>query len=175
MKSTETNSIDECEVKRSSKKVSIVRSLILLVFLAIGTIPALAQDTNPDYDPELAAELGADEYGMRWYVLAILKTGETRIEDAAELRGIFAGHMQNIQRLAAEGKLIVAGPLAVNELTYRGIVILNTGEIEEAWEMLRTDPVIESGVMDAEVLRWYGSAALAAYLETHKKIEKSRF
>ena len=44
----------------------------------------------------------------------------------------FEGHMENINRLAKEGKLVVAGPFMKNDRNYRGIFIFNCKTVEEA-------------------------------------------
>ncbi len=83
--------------------------------------------------------------------------------------------MKNINRLADEGKLIIAGPLGQNENLYRGIFIFNVVSISEAKELLKTDPVIKENVLGADLYNWYGSAAISEYLEIHKKITKKGF
>ncbi len=45
---------------------------------------------------------------------------------------IFKGHMANINKLAAEGKLVVAGPLGKNDKNYRGIFIFDVDNVEAA-------------------------------------------
>jgi uncharacterized protein YciI len=82
--------------------------------------------------------------------------------------------MENINRLAADGKLIVAGPMGKNNNQYRGIFILNVTTFEEASELLHNDPTIREKILEAELYNWYGSAALPVYLEIHKKIEKNK-
>jgi uncharacterized protein YciI len=72
--------------------------------------------------------------------------------------------IDNIKRLAASGKLVVASSLAKNDKTYRGIFILNVKTIEDAHVLLETDPRIREKVLEAEVLKWFGSAALPTYL-----------
>ena len=52
------------------------------------------------YDAELARRLGADDYGMRSYVLVILKTGPTRVPDGDARKAMFAGHFANMKRLS---------------------------------------------------------------------------
>lgn len=149
------------------------RFLITMFFLVIFRF-VLAQDGQPVYDSVLARSLGADDYGMKSYILVILKTGSNQITDKVLRDSLFAGHMRNINHLAEEGKLIVAGPLGSNENAYRGIFILNTNSEQEAREMLQTDPVIREKVLAADLYKWYGSAALPTYLEVHRKIEKLR-
>ena len=146
----------------------------LFLSLLSFCLSAACQTENPKYDKLLADSLGGDDYGMKTYILVILKTGPNKIEDKKVLDSLFKGHMDNIIRLAASDKLLVAGPLGKNEKTYRGIFILNVKTIEEANVLLETDPTIKEKVLEAEVFKWYGSAALPTYLPNHKKIEKKK-
>lgn len=145
--------------------------LFLLLTMATGVN---AQSDNPKYDQKLAESLGGDDYGMKSYVLVILKTGTNKTTDKKLIDSLFNGHMANIGRLAALNKLVVAGPLKANEKTYRGIFIFNVATIEEANQLLITDPAVKSRLLDAELYQWYGSAALPVYLESHSKIEKKK-
>src|SRR5690606_19054546 len=147
---------------------SILLFVLLLPVISVAQAPSL---TNPNYDSTLAKQLGADEYGMKQYVLVILKTGPNKTTDKTFISEQFKGHMENIDRLVKEKKLIVAGPLKKNEKTYRGIFILdNLKGIEESAELLQTDPAIKSGLLEPELFIWYGSAALPQYLEDSDKI-----
>ena len=136
------------------------------------TVSATGQSINPNYDSALAKSLGADDYGMKKYILVILKTGSNTIEDQAIRDSLFEGHMENINRLADNGKLVVAGPIGENDKSYRGIFILNVKTLEEANELLQTDPTIIERIFEVELFEWYGSAALSEYLKTHEKIER---
>jgi uncharacterized protein len=144
-------------------------------FLIILGLSAAAQISNPKYDKAYADSLGADDRGMKMYVLVILKTGTANITDKKILDSLFSGHMKNINRLASLGKLIVAGPLEKNNLAYRGIFIFNVKTLEEAKALVETDPVIKSKLLAAELFNWYGSAALPEYLKFQDKIEKEKF
>ena len=125
---------------------------------------------NPHYDPELAERLGADIYGMRSYMLVMLKTGSNKTQDQDFIGACFRGHLENIQQMVSEGKMIVAGPLGANKAGYRGIFILTTDSEDEARAWLQADPAIKEQLLEAELFTWYGSAALPAYLETAEKI-----
>lgn len=130
---------------------------------------------NPNYDENLAKKLGADAFGMKKYKLVILKTGTTTSTDKSLIEKSFSGHMENINRLVKEEKLIVAGPLSKNEKTYRGIFIFQGIETnEELQKILQTDPAIAAGFLDFEIYTWYGSAALPEYLPISEKIWKSK-
>ncbi|MGZ5199781.1 MAG: YciI family protein [Telluria sp.] len=134
--------------------------------------PALAQGAAPaGFDPELAKTLGADEHGMRNYVLVILKTGPHPVPDGEARNKMFEGHMANIRRRAAEKKLVAAGPLDGVD-GWRGLFVFATPDIEEARRLVGTDPVITSGEMVAEFHKFYGSAGLMMLNEIHGKIEK---
>lgn len=122
------------------------------------------------FDADLAKRHGADELGMRRYVLVVLKTGPTRMPDGEARTAMFAGHMANIQRLAKEGKLAVAGPFMPSDSGWRGLFIFAVESVEEAKALTETDPVIVNGEMVAEYHPWYGSAALMATAELHERM-----
>jgi uncharacterized protein YciI len=131
-----------------------------------------AQAINPKYNKQLADSLGADDYGMKMYVLAILKTGSTEISDKKIRDSLFFGHFQNIDRLVKAGKLVAAGPIKKNEKNYTGIFVFNVKTIDEANALLDMDPAIRAKVIVAELFQWYSSAALPLYLKFHEVVEK---
>src|SRR5258706_7109810 len=97
------------EVQMNS--IKLVLSVILMALLFSNAIAQTQVPEKPKYDAELAKKLGADERGMKNYVLIILKTGPNDATIKGKERDdIFAGHFANIARLADEGKLAVAGP-----------------------------------------------------------------
>lgn len=154
----------------SGKAFSI---LLALVVASAGPVAAQAEPQAPPsaYDAQLAKSLGANDNGMRSYVLVILKTGPNRVPDGPDRKAMFQGHFANMERLAAERKLAMAGPLdGVQDR--RGIFILATGDIEEAKTYVATDPVIIKGEMVAEYHKFFGSAGLMAVHEIHGKIKK---
>jgi uncharacterized protein YciI len=142
-----------------------------LLFFALLSFSLFAQKTVT-YNKGLADSLGADQYGMKMYVLVMLKTGSNHIEKKETADSLFAGHMKNIGRLVDEGKLVVAGPLRKNDKAFRGIFILNVKSKEEALPLLQRDPAIREKLLEAEVYEWYGSAALPMYLPYHSTVEK---
>jgi uncharacterized protein YciI len=141
---------------------------LLLAFSA----PAWAADPAPvsGYDATLAQNLGADERGMRPYVLVVLKTGPTRVPDGEARDAMFAGHFANMGRLAKEGKLVLAGPFTQDADGWRGLFVFAVAEVEEARALVGTDPVIVNGEMVAEYHRWYSSAAVVQVPETHERL-----
>lgn len=148
------------------------RVFLILLLSCLPLIPLMAQKTNPNYDAELATKLGADDYGMKKFVFVILKTGKNESTDKALKDSCFAGHMNNIDRMVKENKLIVAGPIVKNEKNYRGIFILDLDDIEKARVLLQSDPAIKAEFLEPELYIWYGSAALSEYLDASDKIWK---
>ena len=146
-----------------------MKLLLSLAFLSFFNFCAFSQFGNPKYDKAFADSLGADEYGMKSYILVILKTGSNTNPGKEVADSLFRGHLANIGRLASAGKLAVAGPLGKNDRSYRGIFILN-----EATALLSTDPAIKEKVFDVELYKWYGSAALPTYLKNHDRIQKQK-
>lgn len=61
---------------------------------------------------------------------------------------IMQGHMDNIGRLAKEGKLLAAGPFEGGG----GVFILNTTSVDEANQWLATDPGVKAKRWNLEVL-----------------------
>ena len=149
--------------------------------LALGLLiasTALGQDkpaviAPPPYDAALAARLGADERGMKSYVFVLLKTGPKADIPKDERSKMFDGHMTNIGRMAALGKLVVAGPVVRNDRHYEGIFIFNVKTIKEAEELLATDPAVVGRALSFEAYGWYGSAALQETLAIHARIDRT--
>jgi uncharacterized protein YciI len=147
--------------------------LILSLMLSNGAVAETDQVTRDIYDKQLAAELGADDYGMKSYVMVVLNTGpnDAVVTDKKEREKLFAGHFSNMDRLAEEGKLVFAGPF-IDGKPKRGLYIFAVKSIEEAEALVKTDPTVEAGIFIYEMTKLYGSAALMQVAETHKKITK---
>ncbi|TNE55322.1 MAG: hypothetical protein EP344_13385 [Bacteroidetes bacterium] len=138
-----------------------------------ATSDLYAQITAPEaaFDSTLATRVGADKYGMRSYVLAYLKAGPNRSQDSLEAAELQKAHLKNITRLAAEGKLVLAGPFLDDGET-RGIYIFNVETLEEAAALTETDPAVQAGRLVMELHPWYGSAALPLITPLHKRLEQ---
>lgn len=149
---------------------ALVGGSMLLTFAAPATAQASA---NPAYDEALAARFGADEYGMRGYVLVILKTGPNKMAPGAERDEMYRGHFANMKRLSDEGKLVLAGPLDGVD-GWRGLFVFAVRDIDEAKQLAATDPVLMKGEMVAEYHRYYGSAALLGIREVHERLGKKQ-
>ena len=123
------------------------------------------------YNADKATEYGADDYGMKTYVMAFLRRGPNRPQDSAKSAELMRAHLDNIKRLAKEGKLVLAGPF-YGDQDLRGIYIFDTDNLDSARAMTSTDPAIQYGSLEMELMKWYGSAALMGVNEVHSQISK---
>lgn len=91
---------------------------------------------------------------IRQYWFVMLLKGTNRTQDSATAAKIQDGHMANIRKLAAEGKLKVAGPFG-DDGDWRGIFIFDAATKEEVEQLLKTDPAIAAGRLGYEIHPWW--------------------
>lgn len=158
------------------KSIIVLLTWTIALYSCQPSTPAketASTEASPEsgYDVELAAELGADDYGMRSYVMAFLKRGPNRSADSLTAANLQRAHLDNIKRLAKEGKLILAGPF-MDSGDVRGIYVFAVATIEEAEALTATDPAIQAGSLVMELHPWYGSAALMKLEDYYPRITK---
>jgi uncharacterized protein len=148
--------------------------LLISTLIACSVSTPSKKEVNVDstgYDSLLALETGADNYGMRQYVMALLKEGPNRDQDSTTAAQIQRAHLDNITQMAEEGKLVIAGPF-FDDWEVKGIYIFAVETIEEAEELTKTDQAIQAGRLVMELHPWYGSAGLMKMGEMHSKLAK---
>ena len=144
----------------------------MLLAIACMIISAHAQ-MPAGYDSALAHKTGADDYGMKPYILAFLKKGGTSITDKVKSNEFLIGHMKNIGKLVEEGKMIVAGPM-MDDTGLEGIFIFNVKTVAEAEALSQSDPAVKAGLFVMEYHPWYATAALMEVVRIHKTLEKKK-
>lgn len=103
---------------------------------------------------------------MRVYVLAIIEKGpKWTKEPTPESTEMLKGHMANIGRMAKEGKLILAGPLA-EAGDAAGIFLFDTTSIDEARKWCDTDPAIAGGRFTVKLWKWYSAKGIGILPQT---------
>jgi uncharacterized protein YciI len=110
----------------------------------------------------LAAEEGkpAPTITMKTYYLGLIKKGPAWTPDETpEVRALQEGHMANIRRLGAEGKLLLAGPF-LDGGDLRGLFLFEVATLEEAKALCETDPAVKAGRLVVEVHPWLGPEGL---------------
>ncbi|MEL7120973.1 MAG: YciI family protein [Bacteroidota bacterium] len=166
--------------KLISSTSTLLCALILIVACQPTSDPVSTENLKNEtssveesgYDSLAAVEYGADDYGMKKYVMAFLKKGPNRTLDSLKAQELQTAHLENITKMAEAGKLVLAGPfLGDGEL--RGIYIFNVPTIAEAQALTNTDPAIQAGSLEMELLEWYGSAAVMAINDIHTTLMKT--
>lgn len=152
--------------------VSVIFAIVITIFSNCSAQTSSGKEMGEGYDSLLAKRLGADEYGMKRYVIAFLKTGPVKMTDSTERKRLQSGHLLNIQRLAKEGKLIIAGPFLDGQ-NLRGIFVFNVETVEEAKQLAASDPAVKAGIFELEFHPWYGSAALMETTRLHHRLERT--
>ena len=153
---------------------NVTLGIAAIAFSCATAAQTPAETPASRYDADLATKLGGDDYGMRKYVLVILKTGTNKVAAGPEHDAMMKGHFSNMKRLADEGKLVLAGPLDGVD-GWQGMFVFNAADIEEAKKLTATDPAIAAGAMVAEYHRYFASAALMQVKSVHEKIAKKQF
>ncbi len=114
--------------------------------------PEIAVMNKSDYD--LLADTSVYSGEMKRYWLVLLKRGPNRNQDSASAAKIQAGHMTNINRLASEGKIIMAGPMG-SDGDLRGIFIMNCKDSSEVEQIVNTDTAVITGRLTMEYYPWW--------------------
>ena len=162
------------------KKISIILVILILFSCKNNVEPKknipipVVESNEPIFDSIKAQKYGADEYGMKQYVIAFLKKGPNRDLDSTSAYDLQMAHLKNIGRMADAGQLVLAGPF-VDDGELRGIYVFNVTSVKEAQVLTETDPAIKAGSLTMELLPWYGSAALMGVNDEHKKVAKTFF
>lgn len=95
-------------------------------------------------------------FEMKEYFFVMLTKGSRRdqVKDTAEIARLQRGHLENINKLAKKGKIIVAGPFGDNA-DWRGIFIFDAASKEEVERLLASDPAIAAGRLDYDIRPWW--------------------
>ncbi len=87
----------------------------------------------------------------------------------------FAGHFSNMERLAGERRLLLAGPFGEprHDPRLRGIFVLDTADRAQARAWAETDPTVQAGVFELEYHDLATAAPLHEFLETELATEEA--
>jgi uncharacterized protein YciI len=156
------------------REAIILSALILFPFSA--SLAQQGKKVTPQlkYNAEKAKKLGADELGMRNYVIGFMRAGPIKLTNSKDVALLRKAHLKNMQRLATEGKLLVAGPFTDNK-SMKGFYIFDVASVDEARILTISDPAVRAGALILELHPWYGTAALKEIPGIHKQIQKKGF
>lgn len=127
------------------------------LLVALACAPVLVRAQAADNPREFEMKDGDTTYIMKQYIMVLLHRGDKADsfskEEAEKLQ---KGHMDNMGRLAKEGKLIIAGPFG-DDTGLRGIFILDVESVEAAKLLVDTDPAVSAGRLRAEYHPWWAA------------------
>lgn len=88
----------------------------------------------------------------RPYAMTFIKTGPLTAPTKEQQTQAMQGHFANMQRLADEGTLLIAGPMADprSDPNHRGIFVFNADTIEKGAALAATDPAGQMGLFVME-------------------------
>jgi len=159
-------------------KTITILAIVLFVFYSCqtSTTKQVKQDSTSENrtDSTLIRSTGADEYGMRQYILVLLKEDKARRPDSAEMARIESGHLKYLKHLMDDRKILVLGPI-LEDNPIAGICIYDCKTVDEAKKLAASDPAVQSGELVVEAHPWYGTAALMKIPEIHQKIAVKSF
>lgn len=95
-----------------------------------------------------------DGYEMKQYYFVMLTRGANRTHDSTTAAKIQQGHMDNINKLAKEGKIVIAGPFG-DAGNWRGIFIFDCPTKEEVEGYVQSDPAVKAGRLSYEIHPWW--------------------
>lgn len=99
---------------------------------------------------------GDTTYTMKRYVFMMLNSGETKSKDSTEKAKFQEKHMAHLNKLAEDGKLIVAGPFEGGG-EHRGLLIFDVETVEDALKLEGEDPSVKTGRLKMEAFYWWGA------------------
>ena len=112
---------------------------------------------NAQAQEEFEYKEGDTTYIMKKYYLVMLLANPAKEPlDSATVAEIQQAHLDNISRLAKEGKIVMAGPMGDNG-NLRGIFIMDCSSQQEADSLVQTDPAIMQKRMLFEVHPWWAA------------------
>jgi uncharacterized protein YciI len=116
-----------------------------------------AQTPQTSQTPSRMPDIGPGGFEMTTYYVGFLYRGtKWTPEQTAETEALQKAHMANIQKLAEEGKLLLAGPFTDGG-DLRGIFVFRVGSMAEARALAETDPAVKAGRLRLEFHPWFAA------------------
>jgi len=134
----------------------VIPALLLLGFLVIVMLsfhptPLQSVALNKVLPPKVKSGAPPE---LKRYWMVLLKKGPIRNQDTALAAKIQQAHMDNINKMATAGKLLVAGPFE-NDEELRGILIMDCKDSLEVVSLVNKDAAVIAGRLVFEVKPWW--------------------
>ena len=136
------------------------KSMKILLFPFLFSLLILACNDTVIKKPASNDSIAADskdtiqKFEMKQYWMVFLKKGPNRTQDSISAAKIQDAHIRNIDRLAALGKIVLAGPMGYDQ-DLRGIFVIDAKDSTEAASYIKTDSAIMTGRLRFELHPWW--------------------
>jgi len=129
-----------------------MKKLLLVVVIGLFAFFVSAKNNSATN----AEHISNDTPRMKQYWLVMLLKGNNRTHDKETAQRIQAKHIENIDRLAAEGKIVMAGPMGYTyDADLRGLFIMDAKDSATAASYVKTDSAVITGRLRFEVHPWW--------------------
>lgn len=147
------------------------RLLTVLFALLLALLPACGSAAARD-----EVDHAWEGRPVRDYVFVFITTGPLRTPTPEQSQEAMRGHFANMQRLADEGKLLIAGPFADPRPTpdHRGLFVMDETEVAKGLELANTDPAAVMGVFVMSAHRFTTDRPLTDLPRLEKEDEARR-
>lgn len=129
--------------------MKLFKSLISLGCAIFINVSSQAQVPEIKYTDDAGVE-----HKLRQYYVAFLKSGPTRSQTKEEGEKIQAAHLNYLDSLWKDGKLILNGPFAT-DTEMRGMSIYVVDSEEEALKLANNDPAVKAGRLIIDLHPWW--------------------
>lgn len=127
----------------------LMKKIILFISILFGFIIHVQAQEEFEYTE------GDTTYIMKkYYMVLLLANPDKESLDSIQVATIQQAHLDNISKLGKEGKIVMAGPMG-DDGDLRGIFVMDCSSLEEAKELVNTDPAIKKKRMLFEVHPWW--------------------
>lgn len=125
---------------------------------------------------EPVASEAIDEITGRPYAMTFIKTGPLTSPTQEQQAEAMQGHFANMQRLAADGTLLIAGPLAdpKSDPAHRGIFVFDADTAQKGKALAATDPAAQMGVFEMDTYLLKTDAPLTELTRLENEYEQRR-
>jgi len=134
------------------KLLSIASLLLILLIACKDENKTQSQSVSANYDLQSDTTVYSKEMKRFW--LVELRKGPNRNQDSASRVKIQAAHIANIERLAKEGKIIMAGPIGIED-DLQGIFLMNCSDSTEVEKFVQTDTAVITGRLIMKYYPWW--------------------
>jgi uncharacterized protein YciI len=135
----------------------------LFLFLFLAQLDICAQVVIDDEGFETFSMTEGDTtFLMKKYFLCMYTSGPNRGQDQVDLAQLQKDHLAYQGDMAKNKKLCLAGPFGDNG-EWRGILILNVPNENEAKNLINNDPMVKAGRLAYILKPWWGAVGTALY------------